>query len=167
MTRTYDVATYDDRTIVTTYLDYTRATVHAKCEGLSDADARRAPLPTSPLTTISGLVSHLGWVERSWLRATFLGEPDDGPWTREEPDREMTYQLDLPLAEVLATYEARCQEHRELVAGVDLDTPSVRKNDAGDHMTLKWILVHLIEETARHNGHIDILRELIDGTTGE
>ena len=67
---------WDERTILTTFLDYARDTVHAKCAGLSDADARRAPLPGSPLMTISGLVSHLRWVESSWIEARMLGARD-------------------------------------------------------------------------------------------
>ena len=74
-----------------------------KCEGVSDDDARRAVLPTSPLMTMSGVVSHLRWVEWSWLHTDFLGEPDTGPWTEEEPDREFTYRLDGPLSVVLQT----------------------------------------------------------------
>ena len=64
---------FDDRTVLTTFLDYARDTVHAKCAGLSDADARRAPLPHSPLMTISGLVSHLRWVESAWIEKNLLG----------------------------------------------------------------------------------------------
>jgi hypothetical protein len=72
--RTDDVpASWDERTVLTTFLDYARDTVHAKCEGLTDTGARRAPLPGSPLMTISGLVSHLRWVESSWIEDKLLG----------------------------------------------------------------------------------------------
>lgn len=166
--RTDDVpASWDERAVLTTMLDYVRDTVHAKCAGLSDADARRAPLATSPLTTISGLVSHLRWVEQSWIEVTLLGGPDRGPWTEEDPDREMRIAVEVPIAQLLAEYRAACVRHNELVASLDLDTPSA--GDLGwrdEPVTLRWILFHLIEETARHNGHIDILRELADGVTG-
>lgn len=117
--------------------------------------------------TISGLVSHLRWVEYSWFRTWFLGEPDEGPWTEEEPDREMSIAVERPLSELLAEYEADCQTYRELVAAHDLDAPSARIRKNGESFPLRWILFHMLEETSRHNGHIDILRELADGVTGD
>jgi uncharacterized damage-inducible protein DinB len=166
--RTDDVpASWDDRTILTAFLDYARDTVHAKCMDLSDADARRALLPGSPLMTISGLVSHLRWVETSWLEGKLLGRAIDAPWTDEDPDREFRIAVEVPLAQLLADYHAACARHRDLVASLDLDTPS--RGELGwrtEPVTLRWILFHLTEETARHNGHIDILRELADGTRG-
>jgi uncharacterized damage-inducible protein DinB len=166
--RTDDVpATWDERAILTTMLDYARDTVHAKCAGLTDENARRAPLPGSLLMTISGLVSHLRWVEYHWLEVSFLGQDDHGPWTDEDPDREMRIATEIPIARLLADYRDSCARYRELAANFDLDTPS--KGELGwrtEPVTLRWILFHLTEETARHNGHLDILRELADGTTG-
>ncbi len=170
--RTDDLpARWDERTILTTFLDYTRDTVHAKCAGLSDADARRAPLPGSPLMTISGLVSHLRWVEDSWIEHRLLGGTIDAPWTDDDPDREFRIAVEVPLAQLLAEYRAACARHRELVACLDLDTASKGDSREGaepvtEPVTLRWILFHLTEETARHNGHIDILRELADGVRG-
>jgi uncharacterized damage-inducible protein DinB len=161
-------SSWDERTVLMTLLDYARDTVHAKCAGLPDADARRAPLPGSPLMTISGLVSHLRWVESSWIEDTLLGCAIDAPWTEDDPDREFRIAVEVPLAQLLAEYRAACARHRDLVASLDLDTPS--RGDLGEWrtepVTLRWILLHLIEETARHNGHLDILRELADGTRG-
>ena len=166
--RTDDVpGTLDERAILAQFLDYARDTVHAKCAGLSEADARRAPLPGSPLMTISGLVSHLRWVECSWIDKTLLGGAIDAPWTDDDPDREFRIAVEIPLAQLLAEYRAACDRHRQLVAALDLDTPS--RGELGwrtEPVTLRWILFHLVEETARHNGHIDILRELADGTRG-
>ncbi|MGW2614802.1 DinB family protein [Streptomyces sp. NPDC001500] len=167
MTRTDDMpAAWDERAQLTTFLDYARDTARAKCAGLSDADARRAPLPGSPLMTPSGLISHLRWVEYYWFRVVFLGEEDEGPWTDEDPDREMRIAVGLPLAQLLAEYAEHADAHRALVAGQDLDARASRPSRDGRHVDLRWILLHLIEETARHNGHLDVLRELIDGTTG-
>ena len=156
----------DERSVLLTMLDYTRRTAIAKCEGLSDDDARRQVLPTSPLMTMSGVISHLRWVEWSWIHDDLLGEPDEGPWTEEDGDREFHYRLGDPLAAVLADYEALARSHDELFAGLDLDQVSVGTVDDGRHVTFRWILHHLIEENARHNGHLDVMRELIDGTTG-
>src|SRR5580693_3033102 len=156
--RTDDVPeTLDERAILTQFLDYARDTVHAKCAGLSDADARLAPLPGSPLMTISGLVSHLRWVECSWIDKTLLGGTIDAPWTDDDPDREFRIAVEVPLAQLLAEYRAACDRHNELVASLDLDTPSRGKLWRAEPVTLRWVLFHLTEETARHNGHLDIL----------
>ena len=167
-TRTDDIpVSFGERTILTTMLDYVRDTVHTKCAGLEPADARRAPLPTSPLTTISGLVSHLRWVEYYWLQVVLLGEEYHGLCTEEDPDREMRVGAETPIAQLLAEYRASCDRYRELVASLDLDTLSKGELSwRAEPVTLRWILFHLIEETARHNGHIDILREMADGVTG-
>jgi uncharacterized damage-inducible protein DinB len=158
---------WDERTVLTTMLDYARATVHVKCIGLTDAGARAAPLPGSPLMTIAGLISHLRWVEHGWIEATLLGRPREAPWTDEDPDREWRIATEIPLADLLADYEAACQRHRELVAPLSLDTLSAGPLEwRSQPVTLRWILFHLAEETARHNGHLDVLRELADGTRG-
>ncbi len=156
---------WDERTILTTFLDYVRATVHAKCERLAEVDARCAPLSTSPLMTLAGLVNHLRWVEYYWFQVMLLGEEDHGPWTDEDPDREMRIAVEIPIAQLLDEYQAQCARYRDLVASLDLDTQSKRAV-SGRPVTLRWILFHLVEETARHNGHLDILRELADGVTG-
>ena len=157
---------FDERTVLTTFLDYARDTVHAKCAGLSDADARRAPLPGSPLMTISGLVSHLRWVESAWIEKNLLGGKITAPWTDDDPDREFRIAVEVPLSQLLAEYRAACSRHNELVASLDLDTPSKGDRWRAEPVTLRWVLLHLTEETARHNGHLDILRELADGERG-
>ncbi|MFJ8801233.1 DinB family protein [Streptomyces sp. NPDC102487] len=166
-TRTDTPAAWDERTQLTTFLDYARATARAKCEGLSEEDARKAPLPGSPLMTLSGVVNHLRWVEYYWFQVVFLGEEDEGPWTDEDPDREMRIAVDIPSAEILDAYEAQSARYRKLVADHDLDAKAERPIRDGRHVDLRWILLHLVEETSRHNGHIDILRELADGRTGD
>jgi uncharacterized damage-inducible protein DinB len=166
--RTDDIpASFDERTVLTTMLDYVRDTVHVKCAGLTDEQARRAPLPGSPLTTISSLVSHLRWVEYYWIRVVLLGEENHTPSTEDDPDREMRVALDIPITRLLAEYRASCGQLAQLVAALDLDTLSRGTLSWREEpVTLRWVLFHLIEETARHNGHIDILREMADGVTG-
>jgi uncharacterized damage-inducible protein DinB len=159
-------AAWDERSTLNAMLDYTRATVRAKCEGMSDGAARQAPLPASPLMTVSGLVSHVRWVEYSWFEVVFLGQQDKGPWTDEDPDREMRIALDVPLAQLLDDYDAQSSRYRHLVATVDLDDRSQQTMSDGQTVTMRFVLLHLIEETARHNGHLDILREMADGVTG-
>lgn len=164
--RTDIPAFWDERTTLNAFLDYARATVHAKCAGVSDDDAKRALLPNSPLMTIGGLVSHLRWVEASWIEDTFFGGDDPGPWTREEPDRDMSLGAEIPIAVLLAEYQAQCARYNALLAPLDLDTLSEKNLNTGAPATLRWILLHLVEETARHNGHIDLLREMVDGVRG-
>lgn len=165
MTRTDMPLAWDERSTLNAMLDYARATVRAKCDGMSDEQARRAPLSTSPLTTVSGLVSHVRWVEYFWFDVVFLGHDDQGPWTDEDPDREMRIAVDIPLARLLDEYDSQSVRYRHLVAGLDLDSRS-QLTRAGQTVTLRYVLLHLIEETARHNGHLDILREMADGVTG-
>ena len=116
---------WDERTILTTFLDYVRATVHAKCEHLAEDEARRAPLPGSPLMTLAGLVNHLRWVEYYyyyyyyyyyWFQVMLVGEEDHGPWTEEDPDREMRIAVAVPIAQLLDEYQAHCARYRDLVA---------------------------------------------------
>jgi uncharacterized damage-inducible protein DinB len=161
--------TWGERAHLETFLDYTRATAVAKCEGLSPDDARRAPLPASPLMTVCGLISHLRWVDCHWVEVMFLGGEPTGMlalMTPEDPDPEMRLAVETPLPELLAAYQEQSARYRRLLAGHDLDTPAKRPLDDGAPINLRWILHHLIEETARHNGHLDILRELLDGVTG-
>ncbi|ANP55075.1 putative damage-inducible protein DinB [Streptomyces griseochromogenes] len=167
MTRTDTPLAWDERTQLATFLDYVRSTARAKCEGVSPEDARRSLLPGSPLMTMCGLINHLRWVEYYWFEVVFLGREDEGPWTDEDPDREMRIAVDVPLPELLAAYEAQSARYRELVASTGLDTRAERARGDLGHPDLRWIVLHLIEETARHNGHLDIIRELLDGTTGD
>ncbi|MFE0044159.1 DinB family protein [Streptomyces albireticuli] len=166
VTRTDTPPAWDERTSLATFLDYARATARAKCEGVTAEDARKAPLPGSPLMTLCGLVNHLRWVEYYWIQVVFLGEEDIAPWDEDDPDWEMRTAVDIPLPEILATYEAQSARYRELVAATDLEARAVRTVRDGLHVTLRWVLTHLIEETSRHNGHLDIVRELVDGRTG-
>ncbi|MGI5479055.1 DinB family protein [Streptomyces lavendofoliae] len=170
MTRRTDTPpTLDERTQLATFLDYARDTARAKCEGLSPEDARKAPLPGSPLMTVCGLISHLRWVEHHWLQVMFLGGEPEGPLTLatdDDPDPEMRTAVDVPLPRLLAEYEEQSARHRRLVADHDLDATARCPLRDGRHVDLRWIVLHLIEETSRHNGHLDIVRELVDGRTG-
>ncbi|MFE4609447.1 DinB family protein [Streptomyces niveus] len=167
MTRINDTPpAWDDRTQLTTFLDYARGTARAKCEGVSEENARKALLPGSPLMTMSGVINHLRWVEYYWFHVVFLGEEDRAPMTDEDPDREMRIAVDFPLTQLLDEYAEQSSLYRELVAGSDLDKQAQRTIRNGVHVDLRWIMHHLTEETARHNGHLDILREMLDGTTG-
>jgi uncharacterized damage-inducible protein DinB len=152
-----------------TFLDYARDTARAKCEGVSEEDARRAPLPDSPLMTLCGLISHLRWVEHHWVQVMFLGEEPEGPLTQatdDDPDPEMRTAVDIPLPQLLAEYEKQSEGYRRLLSDHDLNARAERTIRDGRQVDLRWVILHLIEETSRHNGHLDIVRELVDGRTG-
>jgi uncharacterized damage-inducible protein DinB len=164
--RTDTPTEWDERSTLIALLHYVRATVARKCEGLTDELARQAPLPGSPLTNISSLVSHLRWVEHWWFESRFLGLEHRTPAREDDPDYEMTIGLELPLEQLLADYAEQGRRSDQIVADHPLDQVAVHAVSTGDHPTLRWIMMHMIEETARHNGHLDLLRELADGETG-
>jgi uncharacterized damage-inducible protein DinB len=155
----------DERTMLFGWLDWQRATVRLKCEGVSDDDAHRVLLPTSPAMTIAGLVSHLRWVEHGWFEAGFLGLPNRAPTAPDDPDAEWRVP-GVPLAQLLDEYDAQCARSREITDTHDLDQPEASAPPGLELVSLRWIVSHLLEETARHLGHLDTLRELTDGTTG-
>lgn len=167
MPRTDLPAAWDERTTLLAMLQYTRDTAADKCAGLDAAGASAAPLPGSPLTSIGGVVNHLRWVEHSWIETRFVDGPDLEPWTDESPDQEFVDGATLPLAEILAGYVEQASRTDAIIAGLDLDDRSALPLRSGERPTLRWVLLHLVEENARHNGHLDILRELHDGTTGD
>jgi uncharacterized protein DUF664 len=159
--------TSDERTQLTGWLDLQRSFVRMKCEGLTEADAHRVMLTTSPLMTMAGLVAHLRWNEYSWFQLNLLGVPDTGqtPWTEGgHPDAEM-FVDDVPLAQLLDEYDAECARSNAAIAGLSLDALEQGPYAPREAASLRYVLCHLIEETARHVGHLDIIRELIDGST--
>jgi uncharacterized damage-inducible protein DinB len=160
--------TADERTQLVGWLDLQRAIVHYKCEGLSEADARRAPLPSSPLMTMAGLVSHLRWVEHTWIQVLFLGGPsgDNPSFDEDAPENADMMVEGVPLERLLAEYRQECAASNEVIAAHSLDEPGRHAGFKAGGASLRWMLIHLVEETARHAGHADLIRELIDGRTG-
>src|SRR4051794_24124497 len=149
--------------MLTGWLDRQRATVRWKCAGLSDEQAGLAGLPASPRVTVKTLVGHLRHVELGWFEGSFLGlQQADGtvdPFKLSEPP-------DVSLDRLLDEYDEQCERSREIVAGHELDELEAWAPEGIELVSLRWIITHLIEETARHLGHLDAMRELIDGTTG-
>ncbi len=154
------------------FLDFQRATVLLKCEGLSGEQLARAAVPPSGLT-LGGLLNHLALVEDSWFRVRFLGEEYVQPWNRVDWDADPDWEFRTAAAtdpdELRDRYRAACERSRAVVRATgDLDRLSVAvSRRTGVHFDLRWIVLHMIEETARHAGHADLLREAIDGTVGE
>ncbi|WP_329004321.1 DinB family protein [Kribbella sp. NBC_00709] len=161
--------TADERAQLTGWLDLQRSFVRMKCQGLTEEDAHRKVLPSSPLMSMASLVAHLRWNEWSWFQLNLMGVPDTGqtPWAEgSHPDAEM-FVDDVPLAQLLDEYDAECRRSNDTIAPLDLGAveqgPYAAKGEAA---SLRYILCHLIEETARHVGHMDIIREIVDGKTG-
>lgn len=159
----------DERIMLLQFLDYHRATLLGKAEGL-DAEGLARRLPSSALT-LAGLLKHLALVEDNWIQVRFLGLPELEPWASapwdEDRDWEFhTAERDDP-DELRALYRDACERSRRGVADSDLDALSVGVDRQGRQWSLRWILTHLLEETARHNGHADLLREAVDGVVGE
>lgn len=167
MTRTDTPASWDERTTLLTMLQYTRDTAAEKCRAVDPDRAGAAPLGSSPLMSIGGVVNHMRWVEHSWVESRFVDGPDLGPWTEESPDQEFIDGASTPLERVLRDYVLQAQRTDAIIAQHDLDDLSLTPLASGDRPTLRWVLLHLIEENARHNGHLDILRELADGVRGD
>jgi uncharacterized damage-inducible protein DinB len=167
MTRSDTPTSWDERATLLTMLQYTRDTAAEKCEGLEPQQAGATPLSTSPLMSIGGVVNHMRWVEHSWVENRFVDGPDLGPWTDESPDQEFIDGASGPLTEILAEYVEQARRTDAIIAQHDLDDLSARPLRSGERPTLRWVLLHLVEENARHNGHLDILRELADGVTGD
>jgi hypothetical protein len=155
----------DERAQLTGFLDFHRATVVWKSEGLTDEQARRSLLP-SELITVGGLVSHLRLNEEWWFENVIGDKPD--AWKEildEDPDAEFRLGKTTPLSQLIAGYKAQCEISRELVAKRDLD--DVVSTPGGKEFSVRWVILHMIEETARHVGHLDLIREQLDGLTGE
>ncbi|MFF3608358.1 DinB family protein [Streptomyces sp. NPDC002463] len=156
----------DERTTLESRLDFHRATLAMKCEGLDDGQAAVASVPPSDFT-LTGLVQHMAEVERNWFRRVFAGEQappvHDPQAAPSAPDGGFELAEGATLHDALATWQAEIARARELCADRALtDTGRFMEQD----VNLRWIYVHMIEEYARHNGHADLLRERIDGTTG-
>jgi hypothetical protein len=155
---------------LTAFLDFQRETMLLKTEGLTREQLAETHPPSS--MTLGGLLNHLALVEDSWFRVRFSGLPDDDAWAGvdwdADPDYEFRTAADLEPDDLRRRYEGACGRSREVVAGAEsLDQLSVAKRRNGEHFDLRWMLLHLIEETARHAGHADLIREAVDGTTGE
>lgn len=156
----------DERTQLVGWLDMQRSIVHWKCEGLAPEDAHRAVLPGSPLMTMAGVVSHMRWVEHLWFEVVLRGGPKEGPRFEEGVEDADMRVAGVPLDRLLAEYGQQCAVSDAIIADHALDDVARRPSPPDAAPSLRWILFHMIEETARHAGHMDAMRELIDGGRG-
>ena len=153
-----------EREMLEHWLEYHRMTLFLKCEGLDDDARKRRPVPTS-LLSLHGLMRHMAEVERNWFHRVLLREPETAPiwYDRAIEDSELVPLDDADWDADLNEWRRECEEARVAAAVRELDDTGLRH---GAPCTLRWIYVHMIEEYARHNGHADLIRELVDGEVG-
>jgi len=156
--------TADEKETLTAFLEWQRATLAQKSAGLTDDQLRERAAPPSTLSLL-GLVRHMADVERGWFRRT-LAQEDVAPlyYSDSDEDGEFDNVDTADVAEAFAAWDAECEQAREITSGHELDDTGRQRN--GNLVSMRWILVHMIEEYSRHNGHADLLRQRIDGATG-
>jgi hypothetical protein len=167
--RTDDDTGDDERTTLLWFLDQYRRILARKAEGITDEQARHTIAPSD--ISLLGLIRHMADVERSWFRRALMGETEAGPifYGPAHPDGDQDGDFHAPLDATLAdAFDAYWREidvaDRNIDAAGSLDAPFTTRHGDGK---LRWILVHMIEEYARHCGHADLLRQAIDGATGD
>ena len=156
----------DERETLEGSLDWYRAVVERKVDGLALDDAKREMTPTG--MSALGVLKHLGWVERGWFRETFAGEDVEAIDVDGDNTAEFAIGPDDTVASVIDFYRAEVEESRRVVRNASsLDALSAKETLYRGKVTLRWIMVHMLEETARHAGHLDLMRENIDGQVGD
>ncbi|UQX00126.1 DinB family protein [Streptomyces sp. RerS4] len=160
--------TAGEREMLDGWLDYHRSTLAWKCEGLTDEQVRLTSLKPSGLSLL-GLVRHMAEVERYWFREITLGEDLPELYSsRENVDGDFEFTDADTWADARRVWETEVELARQAVAGRSLDSVSdAASHHRGEVFNLRWVYTHMIEEYARHNGHADLLREHVDGVTGE
>jgi uncharacterized damage-inducible protein DinB len=156
----------DERTMLVAWLEYHRATLLQKCEGLDDEQLRARSCEPSDMS-LHGLVRHMAEVERWWFRR-FLAQDDIGSIFDfdDDPDRDFHIADDERFKDDVARFREECDHAREItdwLGSLDVVVEHPRRGP----ISARWVLVHMVEEYARHNGHADLLRERIDGATGD
>jgi len=151
--------------MLSAFLDRYRETILWKLDGVTKEQASARLVPSA--TTLLGVVKHLAYVERGWFQMNFAGDPPNFPWPEDEADEDIDFRISTTdtTESISALYQREITRSREIVAGASLDDLS--KNQERGPRSLRWIMLHMIEETARHAGHADILRELTDGAIGQ
>jgi uncharacterized damage-inducible protein DinB len=154
--------TADERATLHGWLLFHRATLVRKLHGVTEEQGRWSPVSSG--TSLLGIVSHLTAVEAWWFRVVLDGQQVTLPWSKEDPDGEWRVPADATVDGMLRAYRAECARSDMAIARHELKETVAYD---GGRLSARWILTHMIEETARHNGHADIIRELIDGRTGD
>jgi len=155
-----------ERAMLVGFLDWYRSVVERKVDGLTLEQARTVMTPTgmSPL----GIINHLGLVERDWFREIFSGADVGAIDMAGDNSADFAIGADDTVDSVLSFYRAEVDQSRQIVAEApSLDVLSAKATELQQKVSLRWIMIHMLEETARHAGHLDLMRETIDGKTGD
>ncbi|HEX2372533.1 MAG TPA: DinB family protein [Actinomycetota bacterium] len=155
--------TGDEKESLWVALDRHRDAVLWKLEGLSDTDLRKPMTPSG--TNLLGMVKHLGAVEYGWFCEVFGRETEPLPFDDEDPDADLRVEPDETTEDILAYYGRARAAADQAISEVELEETGIAW--FGEAVSMRWVLIHMVEETARHAGHVDILRELIDGMAGD
>lgn len=153
-----------EKEVLAGFLDHYRATMLGICQGLSEKDLKRSVVPSG--TSLLGIVKHLAYVERGWFQENVANEPFDYPFDDEDdPDVDFRVEEGETSEEIFELYRAACDRSRRALAEASLDDMIENPKRSRD-FNVRWVVVHMIEETARHVGQADIIREQLDGRTG-
>lgn len=155
----------DEKATLLGFLQFLRASIVHKCNGLTEEQLRSTPTVSS--MSLLGMLKHLTIVERYWFQGVFLDAEVDLPWSEEDPDADWRTGEADTASEVVAAYARECEISDRIITENSLDKMAAWASAEDQRRSLRWIVVHMIEETGRHAGHADILRESIDGQTGE
>jgi uncharacterized damage-inducible protein DinB len=156
--------TGDEHLLLTQFLDYQRTVLLRKVGELDDDGLQRVMTPSG--LTLLGIVKHLAYVERWWFRIAFAGDEGvDPPWTDDDPDADWRVEPGETAEAIRALYDDEVARARAIAAGASFDDIAADPRAKG--RSLRWIMLHVLEEYARHLGHADIMREAIDGRTGD
>lgn len=163
----------DEVTLLNGFLDYQRATLGWKTRDLDDTGLRTTTANST--MTLGGLLKHMAWIEDHWFSYFLHGRQRTLPWREvnfsKDPDWEWTSSCEDSADELRNIWSISCEASRSAVSlaleSGGVDQLSVRAMNNGERPSLRWILLHMIEEYARHNGHADLLREVVDGQVGE
>jgi hypothetical protein len=148
------------------FLQRQRDSVLSIVKGLEEEDWHRSVVPSG--WTVAGFVAHLGNAERYWFQGVVAGTNVDLPWDEGLPpyDPKAAFSLDRPSTDVLAYYHDQCRRSDEIMGGTSLSAAPIGRHPRYEVSEVRWVVLHMIEETAAHSGHLEIARELLDGRTG-
>ena len=152
-----------EKDVLAGFLDHYRQTMLDICEGLPEEQLRRPLVPSG--TSLLALVKHLAYTERGWFQEVVANEPFEYPFDTDDPNAEFRIAQHESAAEVFEAYRAACARSRQALEAASLDD-LVHEPGRGLDYSVRWVATHMLEETARHAGHADIMREQLDGKTG-
>ncbi len=153
----------DEKEVLGGFLDHYRRTLLEICQGLSEEDLRRPAVASG--TSLLGLVKHLAYVERGWFHEHIANDPFDYPFDMNDPEADLRIEEGETSEDIFQLYRDACESSRGALTAASLDDVIEYPQRTRDYK-VRWIVVHMLEETARHVGHADIIREQIDGRTG-